>query len=46
MKLDCSLVEDLYPLYVKKELKQENREAIEEHLRSCLFIERVFHKGL
>lgn len=35
MKIKCSLVEDLYPLYEENELKPENRLAIEEHLRTC-----------
>jgi hypothetical protein len=35
VKLNCSLVEDLYPLYEENELKPENRQAVEEHLQEC-----------
>ncbi|WP_226537447.1 zf-HC2 domain-containing protein [Fictibacillus halophilus] len=45
MKLDCSLVEDLYPLYEKNELKPENRHAVEEHLKGCSQCNEYYQKG-
>lgn len=45
MKLACSLVEDLYPLYEENELKQENRRAIEEHLRFCSNCNKLYSEG-
>jgi hypothetical protein len=45
MKLDCSLVEDLYPLYEENELKQENRRAVEEHLKVCIHCSELYQKG-
>jgi hypothetical protein len=44
MKLDCSLVEDLYPLYEENELKQENRRAVEEHLKVCIHCSELYQK--
>ncbi|MBM7694303.1 hypothetical protein JOC77_003764 [Peribacillus deserti] len=35
MKLDCGLVEDLYPLYEENELREENKQAVDEHLKHC-----------
>ncbi|MDR7071667.1 zf-HC2 domain-containing protein [Fictibacillus barbaricus] len=46
MKLDCSLVEDLYPLYEEDELKLENRQAVEEHLKSCRSCSNLFQNGV
>jgi Putative zinc-finger len=45
MKLDCSLVEDLYPLYEENELKPENRRAVEEHLKECNRCRELYQKG-
>jgi Putative zinc-finger len=45
MKLDCSLVEDLYPLYEENELKPENRRAVEEHLKGCSRCHELYQKG-
>lgn len=45
MKLNCSLVEDLFPLYEENELKQENRRAVEEHLRVCINCNRLYQEG-
>ncbi|RZT23628.1 zf-HC2 domain-containing protein [Fictibacillus sp. BK138] len=45
MKLDCSLVEDLYPLYEENELKPENRRAVEEHLKECSRCRELYQKG-
>ncbi|MFE1245131.1 zf-HC2 domain-containing protein [Fictibacillus sp. NPDC058756] len=45
MKLDCSLVEDLYPLYEENELKPENRRAVEEHLKKCTRCRVLYQKG-
>lgn len=45
MKIDCSLVEDLYPLYIEKELKQKNRLAVEEHIRSCSHCSQLYQEG-
>jgi hypothetical protein len=45
MKLDCSLVEDLYPLYEENELKPENRRAVEEHLKECKRCRELYQKG-
>jgi hypothetical protein len=45
MKLDCSLIEDLYPLYEENELKPENRRAVEEHLKSCSKCHELYQKG-
>jgi hypothetical protein len=45
MKLPCSLVEDLYPLYEENELKQENRRAVEEHLKGCIHCSELYQKG-
>lgn len=45
MKLDCSLVEDLYPLYEENELKQENRRAVEEHLKLCSKCDELYQMG-
>ncbi|MGI8385690.1 zf-HC2 domain-containing protein [Robertmurraya sp. P23] len=46
MKFDCSLVEDLYPLYEVNELKQENRRAIEEHLSYCSNCNNLYQEGM
>lgn len=45
MKLDCSLVEDLYPLYEENELRPENRRAVDAHLKSCSNCNRLYQKG-
>lgn len=45
MKLDCCLVEDLYPLYEENELKPENRRAVEEHLKECSQCHELYQKG-
>jgi hypothetical protein len=45
MKLNCSLVEDLYPLYVENELKLENRREIEEHLMFCSNCRKLYQEG-
>lgn len=45
MKLNCSLVEDLYPLYIENELKQENRREIEEHLMFCSTCRKLYQEG-
>lgn len=45
MKLDCSLVEDLYPLYEENELQPENRRAVEEHLKGCSRCNEMYQKG-
>ncbi|WNB92587.1 zf-HC2 domain-containing protein [Bacillus sp. NEB1478] len=45
MKLDCSLVEDLYPLYEENELKENNRLAVEEHLKFCSKCSELYKKG-
>jgi hypothetical protein len=46
MKLDCSLVEDLYPLYVEDELKLENRQSVDEHLKSCRSCSNLYQNGV
>ncbi|MCM3693146.1 zf-HC2 domain-containing protein [Neobacillus niacini] len=45
MKLNCSLVEDLYPLYEENELRPENRRAVEEHLQHCRECRELYQKG-
>lgn len=45
MKLDCSLVEDLYPLYEENELRPENRRAVEEHLQTCKRCSELYQQG-
>lgn len=45
MKLNCSLVEDLYPLYEENELRAENRRAVEEHLQHCRECRGIYQKG-
>ncbi|NWQ41055.1 zf-HC2 domain-containing protein [Bacillus sp. EB106-08-02-XG196] len=45
VKLNCSLVEDLYPLYVENELRPENRLAVEEHLQHCRECRELYQKG-
>lgn len=45
MKLDCGLVEDLYPLYIEKELKPENQHAVDEHLKSCSHCNQLYQEG-
>jgi hypothetical protein len=35
MKLDCSLVEDLYPLYKENKLNLKNRHSLEKHVSFC-----------
>jgi Putative zinc-finger len=44
MKLNCSLVEDLYPLYKENKLKPENRRAVEEHLKECSRCKELYPK--
>ncbi|NHM31915.1 zf-HC2 domain-containing protein [Neobacillus terrae] len=46
MKLKCSLVEDIYPLYEENELKPENRLAVEEHLKACSHCSELYQKGI
>lgn len=45
VKLNCSLVEDLYPLYEENELRPENRRAVEEHLQHCRECRELYQKG-
>jgi hypothetical protein len=45
VKLNCSLVEDLYPLYEENELRAENRRAVEEHLQHCRECRELYQKG-
>lgn len=45
VKLDCSLVEDLYPLFEENELKPENRRAVEEHLQTCKKCSELYQQG-
>ncbi|MFJ5759312.1 anti-sigma factor family protein [Neobacillus sp. NPDC093182] len=45
MKLDCSLVEDLYPLYEENELRPENRRAVDEHLQTCKKCSELYQQG-
>lgn len=45
MKLNCSLVEDLYPLYEEDELRPENRRAVEEHLQQCGKCRELYQNG-
>ncbi|WHY00468.1 zf-HC2 domain-containing protein [Neobacillus sp. DY30] len=45
MKLECSLVEDLYPLYEENELRPENRLAVEEHLQHCTKCSELYKSG-
>jgi hypothetical protein len=45
VKLECSLVEDLYPLYEENELRPENRRAVEEHLQHCQNCRELYQKG-
>jgi uncharacterized membrane protein YkoI len=45
VKLNCSLVEDLYPLYEENELKPENRRAVEEHLQDCGKCRELYQNG-
>lgn len=35
MKLECSVVRDLYVLYKEKELSKEVQEAVDQHLKNC-----------
>ncbi len=35
MKLNCSIVEDLLPLYLEELCSEESKSALEEHLREC-----------
>ena len=46
MKLKCSLVEDIYPLYEENELKPENRHAVEEHLKTCSNCSELYKNGI
>jgi hypothetical protein len=45
VKLNCSLVEDLYPLYEENELRPENRLAVDEHLKQCRNCSELYQKG-
>jgi hypothetical protein len=45
MNLECSLVEDLYPLYEEKELRPENHQAVNEHLKICENCRELYRKG-
>ncbi|OCA81533.1 hypothetical protein A8F94_21915 [Bacillus sp. FJAT-27225] len=45
MKLECPVVEDLYPLYMEDELRPETRLAIKEHLGSCPSCSRIYTEG-
>ncbi|WP_043932707.1 zf-HC2 domain-containing protein [Bacillus sp. EB01] len=45
MKLDCAVVEDLYPLFMENEVKQETRVAIKKHLESCPNCSRIYEEG-
>ncbi|ALC90828.1 hypothetical protein AM500_14290 [Bacillus sp. FJAT-18017] len=45
MKLDCAVVEDLYPLFMENEVKQETRVAIKEHLDSCPNCSKIYEEG-
>jgi uncharacterized membrane protein YkoI len=44
MKLECGIVEDLYPLYEENELRPENRQAVEEHLQHCQKCSELYQK--
>ena len=36
MKLNCSIVDDLLPLYLENDCSEESKVALEEHLKECL----------
>ncbi len=44
MKLDCGIVQDLYPQYVKGDLSSELNKRIDEHLASCEACQSVYEK--
>ncbi len=45
MKLDCSVVKDMYVLYNEGELSKEVKAAVEEHLKECPECGRVYECG-
>lgn len=45
MKLSCTLVEDLYPLYEENEVSESSRLAIENHLRECEKCHALYQQG-
>ena len=46
MKLECSVVKDLYVLYKDNELSNEVREAVEKHLEKCDQCKEVYQEGV
>lgn len=45
MKLECSVIKDLYTLYKENELSLEVREAVEEHLKDCVECRNIYECG-
>ena len=35
MKLNCSIVDDLLPLYLENDCSEDSKVALEEHLKQC-----------
>lgn len=46
MKLNCSVVKDIYVLYEEKELSEEVRGYVEEHLTECEECRRTYESGV
>lgn len=45
MKLDCDIVQELYPLYAENELSPKLKKRIDEHLSSCDKCKMIFTEG-
>lgn len=45
MKLQCEVVQDLYPLYVEKELSTKVTDLVTEHLNECVNCRNIYNTG-